>query len=97
MHDYISYIDYNSLRLGDIACEVGDYNIAVDYYSRALNRLRRYDGDRMGPAYMAKDLVDKIKKIREKRSNNFPVLEHKKWLLNLIKANHDHNPPCTST
>ena len=53
MSDYISYIDYRAIKLADRANETGDYNCAVENYSKTLKRLRYYQGDRMQPAIMA--------------------------------------------
>ena len=62
MSDYINYIDFNAIKLADLANEIGDYKCAVDNYSKALNRLRNYQGDRMQPIMMASEIAEKISK-----------------------------------
>ncbi len=81
MEDYINYIDFNALSLGDVACELGDYQIAIGNYSKVIDRLRNYQGDSMVAISMASDLVQKIEEIRKRVSNSSPVLKNESWLL----------------
>lgn len=81
MDDYIQYIDNNAILLGSVALEVGDIELAKNELNRALNRLRRYQGDRMQPAYMAQHLVKKLELAQTKPANAIPVLKYERWLL----------------
>jgi len=81
MSDYINYIDFNAIKLADLAFELGDYRIAVQNYSKALNRLRNYQGDRMQPIMMASELVQKIEKINGFFDSGKPILRFDNWTL----------------
>lgn len=81
MSDYIKYIDFNALKLADLANELGDYILAIQNYSKALSRLRNYQGDRMQPIMMASDLVQKIDKLNNCNSKGKPILRFETWTL----------------
>jgi tetratricopeptide (TPR) repeat protein len=90
MSDYINYIDFNAIKLADLAYEIGDYKCAVDYYSKALNRLRNYQGDRMQPIMMASGIVEKINKINTKIGTGKAILKFDVWKLtksSFVKGN----------
>ena len=81
MSDYINYIDSRAIKLADLAIDIGDYNCASENYSKALKRLRYYQGDRMQPAFMASDLEQKV----NYANNNIPfgqsILKPEGWRL----------------
>ena len=81
MEDYIDHIDFNAIRLADLALEIGDHKCAHDNYSKALKRLRYYQGDRMQPLVMAQDLLAKIKALRDKLDENKALLYFDTWKL----------------
>jgi len=81
MSDYINYIDFNAIKLADLANEIGDYRCAVQNYSKALNRLKNYQGDRMQPIMMASDLVQKIEKLNQKAESGKSLLKFANWSL----------------
>jgi len=81
MSDYISYIDYRAIKLADLANEIGDYNCAVDNYSKALKRLRYYQGDRMQPALMATELEIKINTAKNSAPFSQSILKPEGWRL----------------
>jgi hypothetical protein len=90
MSDYINYIDFNAIKLGDLANELGDYKCAVENYSKALNRLRNYQGDRMQPIMMASGLVEKINEINNKIVVGESILKFDVWKLtksSFVKGN----------
>src|SRR5690554_1151153 len=90
MSDYINYIDFNAIKLADLAYEIGDYKCAVDNYSKALNRLRNYQGDRMQPIMMASGIVEKINEINTKIETGKAVLKLDVWKLtksSFVKGN----------
>jgi hypothetical protein len=90
MSDYINYIDFNAIKLADLAYEIGDYKCAVDNYSKALNRLSNYQGDRMQPIMMASDIVKKINEINNKIGIGKSVLKFDVWKLtksSFVKGN----------
>ncbi len=90
MNDYINYIDFSSIKLGDIAYEIGDYKSADDNYFKALKRLRNYQGDRMQPIMMASELVEKIEKIKSKIGRGKSILKFDVWKLtksSFVKGN----------
>jgi hypothetical protein len=90
MSDYINYIDFNAKKLADLAYEIGDYKCAVDNYSKALNRLSNYQGDRMQPIMMASDIVKKINEINNKIGIGKSVLKFDVWKLtksSFVKGN----------
>ena len=81
MRDYINYIDFNSIKLADLANELGDYRLAIQNYSNALSRLRNYNGDRMQPIMMAGDLVNKIEKLSKYKDKGTLILRFHTWTL----------------
>lgn len=81
MSDYINYIDFRALALGNTAFEVGDYDLAQQQFSKVLSRLRNYQGDRMQPAYLAQELNNKITMAKEKFVNPTPILRSERWML----------------
>lgn len=92
MSDYINYIDFNAIKLADLANELGDYRCAVQNYSKALNRLRNYQGDRMQPIMMASELVHKIEKLSKKSNDGNSVLKYNSW--NLTKSSFVKGSQC---
>ena len=90
MSDYINHIDFNAIKLADLAYEIEDYKCAVDKYSKALNRLRNYQGDRMQPIMMASGIVEKINEINTKIETGKAVLKFDFWKLtksSFVKGN----------
>lgn len=90
MNDYINYIDFNAIGLADLAYEIGDYKCAFDNYSKALNRLRNYQGDRMQPMLMASEIVEKINEINTKIGAGKAILKYDVWKLtktSFVKGN----------
>jgi tetratricopeptide (TPR) repeat protein len=81
MSDYINYIDFNAIKLADLASEIGDYKCAVQNYSKALNRLRNYQGDRMQPIMMASDLVKKLEKLKQRTESGKSLFKFATWSL----------------
>lgn len=81
MSDYINYIDFRAIKLGDLANKIGDYKCAIDSYSKALDRLRNYQGDRMQPIMMASDLVNKIDVLSKKTGEGKSILKFDTWKL----------------
>jgi hypothetical protein len=81
MSEYISDIDYNAIRLGDLANELGDYKCALENYSKALNRLRNYQGDKTAPNMMASGLAEKINELSNKIKQGHSVLNFDTWTL----------------
>lgn len=75
----MKYIDSYAIQLGDVAYEIGDFKLAHENYSKALKRLRNYQGDRMQAAHTASDLVARI----EKSSRGFgkSILKFDHWRL----------------
>lgn len=90
MSDYINYIDFNAIKLADLANEIGDYKCAVENYNKALNRLRNYQGDRMQPIMMASGLAEKIEKLKNKIGFGENILRFDTWKLtksSFVKGN----------
>jgi len=90
MNDYINYIDFNTIKLADLANEIGDYKCAIENYNRALNRLRNYQGDRMHPIMMASEFVQKINELNNKLSIGKDILKFDTWKLtksSFVKGN----------
>mgnify|MGYP001078578566 CR=1 FL=1 len=81
MRDYIDYIDFRSIKLGDVAYEVGDYKLAYNSYSKAMERLKKYQGDRMQPISMAGNLSKKIETLAPKQSGSNAILKFETWQL----------------
>ena len=90
MRDYINYIDFRAIKLGDLANKIGDYKLAIDSYSKALNKLRNYQGDRMQPAMMASELTNKINSANRNIGNGNSILRFESWQLSktsFVKGN----------
>ena len=81
MRDYINYMDFRSIKLGDVAYEVGDHKLAYECYCKALERLKKYQGDRMQPISMAASLNKKIKTLATKPFRYDAVLQFETWQL----------------
>ena len=81
MSDYIKYIDFNAIKLADLADKIGDYKCASLNYSKALNKLNNYQGDRMQPILMAGDLAEKLKKVNLKTEIGKSILKFNVWSL----------------
>ena len=81
MSDYINYIDFNATKLGGLAYEIGDYKCAFENYTKALNKLREYQGDRMQPIMMASRLAEKKEETAKKLSKGKAVLNFEVWKL----------------
>lgn len=90
MDDYIYYIDFGAIKLGDLAHSLGDFKMAAGQYNKALTRLRTYQGDRMQPALMAAELVDKLSQMRRYLNAGKPILTLETWRLSkssFVKGN----------
>ena len=90
MSSYVNYIDFNSIKLGDLANEIGDYKCARDSYSRALKKLQKYQGDRMQPAMMASELTNKINNANRNIGFGNSILRFEGWQLSktsFVKGN----------
>lgn len=81
MSNYMNYIDLNAIKLGDVASDIGDYQCAKESYSKALVRLRKYQGDHMQPLLMASSLADKIDRLKSKAGLGNSVLRFEGWQL----------------
>jgi len=90
MRDYIYYEDFNSITLARLAKEIGDYKLAYEKYSKALDKLRDYDGDDMQPIMMASSIVSSLDEIKSKLKNSKSILTFDNWKLtksSYVKAN----------
>jgi hypothetical protein len=90
MGNYIGYIDSASIELADLAFEIGDYKCAIENYSRALERLNKYQGDRMQPILMAGSVKRKLEESRQKLRSGKSILEYETWKLtksSFVKGN----------
>lgn len=81
MQDYIYYIDQKSLDLANVAFEVNDFALSATHYSKALEKLRRYNGDRMHPAFLAASISEKLEIIRKESKHKNSVLKFETWKL----------------
>jgi hypothetical protein len=81
MIDYYPYIDFNSIKLGELAESLLDYKCAIKSYSKALDRLCNYPGDRMQPMLMGKDLAERIDKAKKALPLGTSVLKFESWKL----------------
>ena len=81
MNDYYYYIDFNAIKLAELSENLGDYKCAIRNYSKALKRLVQYQGDRMQPMHMAKDLSDKIDRLNSNNNFGVSIFEYNQWKL----------------
>ena len=81
MSDYINFIDSRAIKLADLAFEIGDFRCASENYSKALKRLRYYQGDRMQPAFMASELEIKINNAKNNIHQGKTILNPEGWRL----------------
>ncbi len=81
MIDYNRYIDFNAIKLGELAESLMDYECAIKSYSKALDRLRQYPGDRMQPMLMAQDLSERIEKAKKSLPHGASLLQFESWKL----------------
>lgn len=90
MSDYIKYLDLATIELADLAFEIGDYKCALENYTRALERLNNYNGDRMQPILMAGTLKRKKQECIQKMRYGKTILEYETWKLtksSFVKGN----------
>jgi len=90
MDDYFNYVDHNAIKLAELATEIGDYSCAIENYSKALERLHNYQGDRTGPIMMASRFIQQIKELNGKISFSKEILKYDSWKLSkstFIKGN----------
>ena len=81
MNDYYHYIDFDAIKLGELAESLLDYECAIKSYSKALDRLSKYSGDRMQPALMAQDLSARIEKANKSLPFGTSLLKLELWKL----------------
>ena len=67
------------MQLADVAYRLGDMDLSIRLYTKALERLRKYQGDRMAPAYMASGLIESINKARQRPDNSYRTLRYETW------------------
>ena len=79
MSDYINYMDLKAIDLADLACQIGDYKVALEFYNKAWNRLSHYPGDRMCPLNMGVNLMDNIKEMEKKLHEGKSILHFDGW------------------
>jgi hypothetical protein len=73
-----------------LAFEIGDYKCALENYTRALERLNHYNGDRMQPILMAGTLKRKKQECIQKMRYGKTILEYETWKLtksSFVKGN----------
>lgn len=92
MSNYIHYIDFNAIKLGDLANGLGDYQCASENYTRALQRLKRYQGDQMQPMFMAKELTEKINDLNSRTGTSKRIFYYATW--NLTKTSFVKGSQC---
>jgi tetratricopeptide (TPR) repeat protein len=81
MTNHSFYIDSNAIKLGDCAQKIGDYNLAISSYSKALDRLKKYQGDKMLPIQIGADLQKKLNLLERKTQRGKPILKFDSWKL----------------
>ena len=90
MKDYTYYIDFNAIKLGDLANSLGDYKCALENLSKALKKLKSYPGDKLTPAVMAGEISKKIDNIKNRNDNGTPIFKFDYWKLtktSFVKGN----------
>ncbi len=81
MTNYIQYLDVKSMSLADVVFEVGDTDLSIRLHTMVLERLKKYQGDRIAPIFLGGNLVETIKKAKTMRCNRRPVLKVEYWQL----------------
>ncbi|MBP6663928.1 MAG: hypothetical protein KA168_01420 [Chitinophagales bacterium] len=81
MSNYINIIDFNAIKLGDLSNEIGDYKFAFENYSKVLDRIRNYRGDRTELAMMTNELIKKINEVTKKIGVGISILKFDDWKL----------------
>ena len=79
MSNYINYMDLKAIDLADLASQIGDYKVALEFYNKAWNRLSHYPGDRMCPLNMGVNLMDNIKEMKSKLHEGKSILHFDGW------------------
>ncbi len=69
------------IKLGDLAVELGDLVLAVDCYSKVLNRVNASDGSVLRNKNTINELTEKLDQLDVKESNAFPILYADNWKL----------------
>jgi hypothetical protein len=81
MLDYYNYIDFDAIKLGELAESLRDYECAIKCYSKALDRLCKYQGDRMQPTLMAQDLSERVNEAKKSLPLGSSLLKFEQWKL----------------
>lgn len=69
------------IKLGDLAVELGDLVLAVDCYSKVLNRVNASDGSDLRNKKTIMELKEKMDQLNVEESNAFPILYAENWKL----------------
>lgn len=90
MEDYLHYMLFSSISVGDVAYEIGDYITARQHYNKALNQLLQYQGDSMVAINVGASLRNKLASIPPSNQSGNDRLFFEKWQLSkssYIKGN----------
>ena len=94
MNDYIKFIDSNSVKLGKIAFEMGDYEFSIINYKKAVNKLKKYKGVDKYPLHLISILEDKIKEVQQQEGKNEDIKRLKLQNWNLSKSSFVKGKQC---
>lgn len=81
MEKNASFSKSSLIKLGDLASELGDVALAIDSYSKALNRIGTFNGAFLNNKKSIDSIMDKIEKLNVRESNAIPILYDKTWKL----------------
>ena len=79
MPDYMPYIDFDAIELGNLAFEIGDYRCAYRCFAGALKKLNEYQDDRKVAIDMAGTLMQKRRNASGMYNNGRDILQYDTW------------------
>jgi len=81
MSDNHNYRNITEIKLADLANELGDYELAIQFYSKVLNRLKINPDNRIVPVMNENDLVQRIEKLNKSEFRGKSILKSDTWTL----------------
>ena len=81
MTDFKGYIDSPSIKLGDLGAEMGDINFAIKNYSKALDKLRKYEEECLELIELDENLSKKIYELSDGKDSSKNIFVYESWVL----------------
>jgi hypothetical protein len=87
------YIDERTIKIGDLAFELGDYLFAKSQYKKALASIQNDDNHESGVASYTKSISEKMEQINELETTSKSIFKYEFWKLS--KSTYMYGCQCT--